>query len=508
MTKASLMVVGTASSVGKSLLVTALCRIFKRHGYSVAPFKSQNMSLNSFVTVEGHEMGRAQVAQAEAAGLVPSALMNPILLKPTTNSRSQVIVNGKVHGNMSAVEYYAYKDNLRPTVQAAFDALSAKYDVIVIEGAGSPAEINLMDGDFVNMGMAAMVDAPVILAGDIDRGGVFASLYGTVKLLPPEDQARIKGLLVNKFRGDVKILEPGLRKIEELMKIPVLGVIPYGKFAIDEEDSLTTRFSQKSGQSSDLKIAVLQLPRISNFTDFAALDSLDGVNLKYVDEPSDLEDADLIILPGSKNTIDDMNHLAETGLSAKIKEMHCKGRVIVGICGGFQMLGRMIHDAYGVEKETPCSIEGLGLLDVETSFARDKHTLQSTLTLRGGDGPLAGTGGQVLTGYEIHMGETAIGHGATALGDCDGRAAGAVDDTGRVFGSYLHGFFDNLNFTRLFLNNLGRRRAEEAENETIASYQEFKEREYDRLADMVEKHLPFEYLLKLINREPLEVNHG
>ena len=494
-----LMVVGTASSVGKSLLVTAFCRMFKNHGYTVAPFKSQNMSLNSFVTPEGHEMGRAQVSQAEASGLAPSALMNPILLKPTTNSKSQVIVDGKVHGNMSAVEYYEYKDNLRPAVQKAYDALAAQYQVVVIEGAGSPAEINLMENDFVNMGMAAMADAPVILAGDIDRGGVFASLYGTVKLLPPEDQARIKGLLVNKFRGDVKILEPGLRQIEELLNIPVLGVIPYGKFAIDEEDSLTDRLSARGGGAS-VNIAVVRLPRLSNFTDFAVFDSLPDVSLTYVDEPAGLDQADLVIIPGSKNTIDDMHHLGESGMAAKLNQLAREGRTVCGICGGFQILGRMIHDPFGVEGSLP-SIAGLGLLDVETSFARDKHTLQSELTLGDHGGHLAGTVGQTLKGYEIHMGETTAGAEASVLAEGPGGPAGAVNARGNIFGSYLHGFFDNLEFTRRLMDNIRRAKGLNPDDPESgsgpATYQEFKEREYDRLATMVEENLPFEKLLQI-----------
>lgn len=498
MTAKALMVVGTASSVGKSLLVTAFCRIFKRRGFSVAPFKSQNMSLNSFVTPEGHEMGRAQVSQAEAAGLTPSALMNPILLKPTTNSKSQVIVNGKVYGNMSAVEYYQFKDNLRPQVQAAFDELSARYEVVVIEGAGSPAEINLMDNDFVNMGMAAMAQAPVLLAGDIDRGGVFASLYGTVKLLPKADQARIKGLIVNKFRGDVKILEPGLRQIEELLGIPVIGVVPYGKFAIDEEDSLTDRLSAKASRA-EVNVSVLRLPRLSNFTDFAVFDSLADVSLSYVENPDDLEEADLIIIPGSKNTIEDMRHLEESGLAAKLKTLAGRGRVIIGICGGFQILGRAIHDPLGVESSIPSSA-GLGLLDVETSFARDKHTFQSALTICSDSGPLAGARGLCLSGYEIHMGETVSGPEAIILAESQGRPAGAANRDGNIFGSYLHGFFDNLNFTRRLVDNIRRAKGLNALQEepgAIESYQQFKEKEYDRLADQVEEALTFEKLAEI-----------
>ncbi|MGL4209473.1 MAG: cobyric acid synthase, partial [Candidatus Adiutrix sp.] len=466
--------------------------------------KSQNMSLNSFVTEEGHEMGRAQVAQAEAASLKPSSLMNPILLKPTTNSKSQVIVNGKVLANMSAVEYYAYKEQLRPKVLEAFNTLAARHDIIIIEGAGSPAEINLMDGDFVNMGMAAMAQAPVILAGDIDRGGVFAALYGTVKLLPKEDRARICGLIINKFRGDLEILKPGLNQIESLLGLPVLGVIPYGQFAIDEEDSLTDRFKSQ-GCGGQTKIAVLRLPKISNFTDFAVFDSLPQASLIYADEPGDLLSADLIILPGSKNTIEDMRYLHESGLAKVITEQAQKGRVVCGICGGFQMLGRTINDPFGVESDLK-TIDGLALLDLETHFAQDKHTSQSAMTIRSAPGVLSGTEGVVLNGYEIHMGRTTMGPKSSPLGDGGPQNTpfGAVNPHGNVFGSYLHGFFDNLKFTRTLLNNIQKLKgfSPSAErcpiDETIESYQDFKEREYDRLADMVEANLPFEKLLRLL----------
>lgn len=493
----NLMVVGTASSAGKSLMVTALCRIFKNHGYSVAPFKSQNMSLNSFVTAEGHEMGRAQVSQAEAAGLAPSALMNPILLKPTSDHKSQVIVDGRVLTTMAAEEYYKFKDSLRPRVAAAYQALAAEHEVVVIEGAGSPAEINLMDNDFVNMGMAAMVEAPVLLVGDIDRGGVFASLYGTVKLLPPEDQKRIKGLIINKFRGDPKILEPGLRKIESLLNIPVLGVIPYEKFALDEEDSLTERLESK-GQSAALNIAVLRLPRLSNFTDFAVFDTFADVSLNYVDTPAALAEADLIIIPGSKNTIEDMRYLRESGLASALVALAQAGRVIVGICGGFQILGKTISDPHGVESSLS-EIDGLGLLDVATSFAKVKHTAQSSLKLRVGPGPLSTTADMVLEGYEIHMGHTEVGPGSEPLGcNPNGSPGGAVSRDGRIFGSYLHGFFDNLEFTSRFLNNLRQAKGlGESDQLVNGTFQHLKEREYDRLAAMVEANLPFERLLEI-----------
>ncbi len=498
----TLMVVGTASSAGKSLLVTALCRIFKRRGFRVAPFKSQNMSLNSFVTPEGHEMGRAQVSQAEAAGLVPSALMNPILLKPTTNRRSQVIVRGKVRADMSAPEYYAFKDSLKDEMLESFNTLAAQNDIIVIEGAGSPAEINLLDNDFVNLGLAAMLGAPTLLVGDIDRGGVFASLYGTVKLVPSEQQACIKGLVINKFRGDLKVLEPGLRQIEELLSLPVLGVLPYEKFAIDEEDSLTDRLGKRAGFKAKgaLEIAVLRLPKISNFTDFAVFDALPNVELNYVEDESDLAKADLIIIPGSKNTIEDMYFLNESGLASALKEKAASGVPVVGICGGFQILGRTIHDPYGVEGASGASVEGLGLLEVATSFAADKHTRQAKLTVEAAVGPLTGCSGLQIDGYEIHMGETQSAPGVLSLGRGEGGSLGAVSADGKIIGTYLHGFFDNLEFTRRFLENITSPKAVPWSWEgggNLKTYQDIKNKEYDRLADMVEANIPFEQLAKI-----------
>ena len=503
MTALTLMVVGTASSAGKSLLVTALCRLFKRRGWSVAPFKAQNMSLNSFVTPEGGEIGRAQAAQAEAAGLPPSVLMNPILLKPTTNRKSQVIVRGLLEADLAAPDYYAVKDRWRPVVLESFQTLAKRHQAIIIEGAGSPAEINLLEGDFVNLGLAAEVGAPAILVGDIDRGGVFAALYGTVQLLPPREQSMIKGLVINKFRGEQAILEPGLRRMEELLGLPVLGVIPYEKFALDEEDSLTDRL-ERPGLEAEIKLVVIRLPRLSNFTDFAVFDALAGVGLSYVDEPGYLEGADLIIIPGSKNTLEDMLFLEKSGLAEAIRRAPQSGAVVMGLCAGFQMLGRMIHDPYGVESGLE-SVPGLGLLEVETVFAREKRTVQAAHRLRPAAGPLAETGGLTLAGYEIHMGETSLSPGQHPLADdlADGRPTGAIRADGLIFGSYLHGFFDNLDFTRRFLNGLRRLRrgGQLSGGESPAgpaTYQEIKEVEYERLADMVEASLPFEKILAIM----------
>ncbi|MDR2935321.1 MAG: cobyric acid synthase [Candidatus Adiutrix sp.] len=497
----TLMVVGTASSAGKSLLVTALCRLFRRRGWSVAPFKAQNMSLNSFATSEGGEIGRAQAAQAEAAGLPPSVLMNPILLKPTTNRKSQVIVLGRVEADLAAPDYYAVKDRWRPVVLESFRTLAGRHQAVIIEGAGSPAEINLLEGDFVNLGLAAEIGAPALLVGDIDRGGVFAALYGTVQLLPPRERAMIKGLVINKFRGELAILEPGLRRLEGLLDLPVLGVIPYEKFALDEEDSLTDRLD-RPGADAEVKLAVVRLPRLSNFTDFAVFDALPGVGLSYVDEPASLAGADLIILPGSKNTLEDLLFLEKSGLAEAIRRASKAGTAVAGLCAGFQMLGRMIHDPHGVESDLG-SLPGLGLLGAETIFARDKRTVQAAHRLRPAAGPLAETGGLTLSGYEIHMGETNLDPGQAHLADdlADGRPTGAVRADGLVFGSYLHGFFDNLDFTRRFLAGLRRLKSggtPGGETSGPATYQEIKEGEYERLADLAEASLPFEKILAIM----------
>ena len=344
----AIMIQGTASNAGKSLLAAGLCRIFKQDGYKVAPFKSQNMALNSAITPDGLEMGRAQVMQAQAAGVAPDVRMNPILLKPTSDVGSQVIVNGIPRGTMKAGDYFKYKKNLVPDVMEAYSSLAAEYDIIVIEGAGSPAEINLKEDDLVNMGMARMAKAPVLLCGDIDRGGVFASLYGTVKLLNPDEQEMIKGLIINKFRGDVEILRPGLTQLEELAGKPVLGVVPMLEVDVDDEDSLSARLS-RSGKVGLVDVAVIRLPRLSNFTDFNPLERMEEVSLRYVGSAGKLGHPDLIILPGTKNTMDDLRWLRQSGLESAILKHAAKGGAVVGICGGYQMLGSTVSDPDGVE---------------------------------------------------------------------------------------------------------------------------------------------------------------
>ncbi len=358
-----IMVQGTMSNSGKSLLVGGLCRIFKQDGYKVAPFKSQNMALNSFITRDGMEMGRAQVMQAEAAGVEPHVNMNPILLKPTSDCGSQVIVNGKSIGNMRAAEYFAYKRKLVPEIMDAFEKLCDEFDIVAIEGAGSPAEINLKQEDIVNMGMAKMADAPVLLIGDIDRGGVFASLYGTVALLEPEERARIKGIVINKFRGDVEILKPGLKMLEDLTNIPVVGVVAYAHLDIDDEDSLSERIDKKDSASL-VDIAVIRLPRLSNFTDFGVFEHIEHAGVRYVQKVAELGQPDLLILPGTKNTMGDLKWLRECGLEAEIKKYVASGNLLMGICGGYQMLGQKLSDPDGFEQGG--EMDGMGILEMST----------------------------------------------------------------------------------------------------------------------------------------------
>ena len=368
----AIMIQGTASNAGKSLLAAGLCRIFAQDGYKVAPFKSQNMALNSAITPDGFEMGRAQVVQAEAAGVAPDVRMNPILLKPTSHVGSQVIVNGVPRGTMPAGEYFRYRKSLIPEVMAAYESLAAEYDIIVIEGAGSPAEINLRQDDIVNMGMARRANAPVLLCGDIDRGGVFASLYGTVKLLEPDEQARIKGLIINKFRGDVDILRPGLGELERLSGKPVLGVVPMLDVDVDDEDSLSHRLSG-GGRVGLVDIAVVRLPRLSNFTDFNPLERMEEVTLRYVRNPRELGHPDLVLLPGTKNTMDDLRWLRESGMEAAVLKHASAGGAVIGICGGYQMLGNTVSAPDGVEGGG--SLRGLGPLPGRRGLRglRDPH---------------------------------------------------------------------------------------------------------------------------------------
>ncbi|MGI6776962.1 MAG: cobyric acid synthase [Acetivibrionales bacterium] len=501
----SIMIQGTASSVGKSLIAAGLCRIFKQDGYSVAPFKSQNMALNSFITRKGKEMGRAQVVQAEAAGIEPDVCMNPILLKPTTDKKAQVIINGEVYGNMSAAEYHNFKPKLADMVGETYKKLAEKYDIIVIEGAGSPAEINLREKDLVNMGMAEIADAPVLLVGDIDKGGVFASLVGTMVLLTEEEKARVKGVIINKFRGDIEILKPGIKMLEDIIRVPVLGVLPYTKLNIEDEDSLAERFvSNKNEKTKDIKITVVKLPHISNFTDFNALENMEGVTVCYADKLSDLNNSDMIILPGSKNTIEDLIYLRQTGLEGEIARLHREGTVVFGICGGYQMLGKQLEDPYQTESAF-VKVDGMGLINTRTVFHQRKVTTQVEAVITKDSGVLKGLKGTVVKGYEIHMGVTEHMEGCVPflqvnkiLGRNESKVDGVSNTNASVLGTYIHGIFDNLDFTVGLINNLRKKRGLNEVNQEYIEFRKLKEREYDRLAEILRQNLDMKAVYKII----------
>lgn len=483
----NIMIQGTMSNVGKSLLCAGLCRILKQDGYRVAPFKSQNMALNSFITRDGGEMGRAQVVQAEAAGIAPDVRMNPILLKPTTDVGSQVIVAGQARGNMRAMEYYRRKREYIPAILDAYNSLAREYDIIVIEGAGSPAEINLKQEDIVNMGFAELVDAPVLLVGDIDRGGVFAQLYGTVALLEEGERARIKGTIVNKFRGDRSILEPGIQILERLCGVPVAGVIPYTHVDIDDEDSLTERFTRTT-ERKRIDIAVIRLPRISNFTDFAPFERYESVSLRYVDRVSDLGSPDMILLPGTKSTIADLKWLRQSGLEAAILKAAWLGTLVFGICGGYQMLGRSVRDPDQVEAAGVTELSGLGVLDMDTVFLGEKVQTQTAGVFRGVGGMLSGLNGMSYTGYEIHMGRS-----QEKLPPLQGK--------GNVYGTYIHGIFDAPGVSDEMLRVLCAQKGLDFAALGTFDPREYKERQYDLLADAVRGGLDMELVYRVINRE-------
>ena len=474
-----IMVQGTMSGAGKSLLCAALCRIFAQDGYRTAPFKSQNMALNSFVTRDGLEMGRAQVVQAQAAGVESDVRMNPILLKPSSDIGSQVIVNGEVRGDMPAKEYFRRKKALIPDILRAYDGLASEFDIIVIEGAGSPAEINLKADDIVNMGLARLVDAPVLLAGDIDRGGVFAQLYGTVELLEPDERARICGLIINKFRGDVEILRPGLAMLEEKTRLPVVGVVPYLKVDIEDEDSLSDRLQQKNAVKP-LDVAIVRLPHISNFTDFMPLEQHPLLGVRYVQAARELGMPDLIILPGTKNTVNDLLWLRQCGLETAVQKLARRGTPVLGVCGGYQMLGGMLDDSAGTESGRPQTLRGLELLPTRTVFTLEKRRAQVTATAAA---PFAGT---ALTGYEIHTGRTTVEE-APFCTLADGTPDGCVQ--GSVFGTYLHGLFDSGELTEKLAALLCRRKGLAPETAAPLTMQAYREQQFDLLADGVRRAL-------------------
>lgn len=477
-----IMVQGTMSGAGKSLLVTGLCRAFLRRGLRVAPFKSQNMALNSYITKDGLEIGRAQAAQAEAAGVEPDVRMNPILLKPSSDTGSQLIVNGEVRGDYRAADYFKLKKTLIPDILAAYQSLAAESDVIVIEGAGSPAEINLREGDIVNMGLAELVDAPVLLAGDIDRGGVFAQLYGTVALLAPEEKARLIGTVINKFRGDVSLLQPGLTQLEALTGLPVLGVIPWLDVDIDDEDSLSRRLTRREGGRT-VDIAVIRLPRISNFTDFSPLEEHPALGVRYVGAVKDLGRPDLVILPGTKSTMADLAWMRQNGLEAAVRKLAASGVPVLGVCGGYQMLGQTLDDPDGVEGGG--SMAGMGFLPCATVFAGSKTRTRVTAAVE--EGPFAGA---KLDGYEIHMGRTRrlTDDAAPFARLADGREEGTM--SGQVFGTYLHGLFDTGELTAAMADWLLRRKGlDPAAMPNPIDRNTYRQQQYDRLAEALEQHL-------------------
>ena len=475
-----IMIQGTMSNAGKSLFCAALCRIFKQDGYKVAPFKSQNMALNSFITGEGLEMGRAQVVQAEAAGIAPSVLMNPILLKPTTDVGSQVIVNGEVRGNMSAVDYFKYKHELIPDIMKAYNTLASENDIIVIEGAGSPAEINLKTEDIVNMGMAKMAKAPVLLVGDIDRGGVFAQLYGTAALLEPDEKAMIKATIINKFRGDRAILEPGLDMLYNLIKIPCAGVVPYMHVDIDDEDSLSERLG--NSERRDIDIAVVSLPRISNFTDFSAFSRFQTVSLRYVKNPSELADPDMIIIPGTKSTISDLKWMRQNGLEAEILKKADKGTPVFGICGGLQILGEKISDPFGSEGGGETA--GMGLLPIETVFAEEKTRTQTDGNFENISGIFSSLNGVYYRGYEIHMGQSSD--------------SSVIIQNGDVYGSYVHGIFDESGIAQAIIKALAERKGVTFDENASFDIHDYKESQYDLLARLTRESVDMDLIYKIL----------
>ena len=498
-----IMIQGTMSGAGKSFLVAGLCRIMKQDGYRVAPFKSQNMALNSFITEEGLEMGRAQVMQAEAAGIKPMVCMNPILLKPTNHTGSQVIVNGEVLRDMSAREYFAYKKQLIPDIKKAFRKLEEYADIIVIEGAGSPAEINLRENDIVNMGMAEMVDAPVLLVGDIDRGGVFAQLLGTLLLLSEEEKKRVKGLIINKFRGDKTILDPGIVMLEEKGQVPVAGVVPYMELALEDEDSLTERFDKK--EESCIDIAVIRYPRISNFTDFNIFEQMKEVSVRYVNSVSELHQPDMVILPGSKNTMGDLKWMRQNGLEAAVKKI-ADGTPVFGICGGYQMLGEQIADPSGVEGGG--ALRGMELLPVVTELGEEKVRCQIEGKLPELEGVFAGLSGLEYAGYEIHMGKTDFSESGKEIEiRNDALHEKKIIISGRnknVYGTYVHGIFDKGCVATAVVQALAKKKGIWIGEGAFEDYRSFKEKQYDKLADTLREYLNMEEIYGMLREARME----
>lgn len=485
------MVVGTSSGAGKSITVTALCRVLTKDGYKVSPFKSQNMALNSFVTKSGLEMGRAQVVQAYACMIEPEAYMNPILLKPTTDRKIQIIVNGKSIGNMSGIEYGKFKTSLKPEIMKSYDYIRENYDISILEGAGSPVEINIKGEDIANMKMAEMADSSVILVADIDRGGVFASIYGTIMLMSEKERARVKGVIINKFRGDINILKSGLEEIEKLTGIPVIGVMPYTNVDIEDEDSVTERFKRLQ-KKKGINISVIKLKHISNFTDIDALRMVEDINIKYINSVDEMGEEDIIIIPGTKNTIDDLKELKDNGIATEIIKASKNGKVIIGICGGFQMLGEKIKDPYGIESEIK-EIPGLGLLELETVMEKEKNTTQYEGKLSNCTGLLEGLEGEEIKGYEIHQGVT---FGNESKVNDEDRIVTIIKGE-NIFATYLHGIFENEKITRNILNKVRAKKGIELQMKGI-TFDEYREQQLDKLEKIFRENVDIDKIYEIL----------
>lgn len=476
-----LMVLGTCSNAGKSLIVAGICRILKNRGYKVAPYKSQNMALNSFITEDGLEMGRAQVVQAEAAGVKPDVRMNPILLKPNSDTGSQIILHGEVYGNYTASLYYDEKEFFEREAVKALEELEKDFDYIIMEGAGSASEINLKSKDIVNMGLARRVDAPVIIVGDIDRGGVFGALAGTMLLFEEYEKELVKGVIINKFRGNIDILKPGLDMIEDIIKRPVLGVVPYMDVDIDDEDSLSMK-ERGSKVNGIIDIVVIRTPRISNFTDFNAFEQFDGVGVRYVKSPKDVGDPDMIIIPGTKSTMGDLKWLRETGMETRIQKHASKGKPVFGICGGYQMLGQYLKDEHGVEGG--CEMKGIGLLPHSTEFSESKTRKSQIGKLANVDGIFSGLSGMEYEGYEIHMGIS--------------KGFGNIINEGNIYGTYIHGIFDRSVISSEIIKSLMKSKGIDISHTDVIDMDKYKEKQYEILAENIEKAIDVDELLAIL----------
>ena len=480
----NLMIQGTMSGVGKSILTAGILRVLRQDGFRCAPFKSQNMALNSFVTEEGREIGRAQALQAAAAGVKPSADMNPILLKPLGEKRSSLVLLGKPEGNYTAAGYFRKKREYLPLIREAYERLAKEADIVVIEGAGSPVEINLRENDIVNMGLAKLLDAPVLLVGNIDPGGVFAQLLGTIELMAEEERARIRGLVINKFRGDLKLLSPGLTQFQKWCSIPFAGVVPFLSLSLDEEDSLSDRLHKKPELFSDcLKLVVVRFPYISNCSDFTVLDQTPGVEVIYTEDPDMLECSDLIILPGTRRTIEDLKWMREKGLSDRILMLHKQGCPILGICGGFQMLGRTISDEAGAE--TGGSAKGLSLLPTDTRFREEKKLCRTEGRLGSLTGFFAPLSDTPVKGYEVHLGDSGTGDRLVVTKD-------------HVLGTFLHGFFDSAVLRERLLKILFKRKGKKLPPLSLEEASVRQEKELDHLAKVLRESLDWELIYRSI----------